>query len=579
MDQIGGFLALIGRAASPVSNRDALEAVARTYLGSAVRSTSDGVFSLLTAGNTTFTRHGQTVRGGHGSAARSVHSDASFAAWRDAQQGGFSVLEFAPVVDELRVARDRFGAVPVYFRRDSQSVAISTSRRLLQALFAPGAVDDHALLETVRFRWQTGRRTLDREISQLLPGEELRVSGDGTSLHYKRWAPLQFQAGGSTEMAVQSSALHTGLAEGIGEHFASATQPAILLSGGVDSSVIAAIAREVRPDVRCFIATVNSEDGAEELRRARFVAHRLGLPLQEIPVDSARFATDVRRIVHWLEEPPRNPNNLILLQLYEAMRDAGVDRVLNGDGAEMLLGLADTERVARFVAKSNRVAWIPRRIRIGTSRQLRGQDHPLAWRLAAVLDTSRAEFSAGLDELAYSTSVRRAIRRWMADDSVDQGCPWRYLLESTADQAAFEDGLHEFQCMTVMLSSQRRHEVLARACQIEAATPFAHTSALRVATNLPRALRYTTRSRPVLKHLCDTLVHPDIARWHKLGFSVPWSQWLDGSLASVADEATRESARRELLPPSVHALGGEQHDPEWRWTLMTLSLVLAGSPT
>jgi hypothetical protein len=244
----------------------------------------------------------------------------------------------------------------------------------------------------------------------------------------------------------------------------------------------------------------------------------------------------------------------------------------------MLLGLADTERVARFAEKSKRMAGIPKGLRIGTARQLRGQDQPLAWRLAAVLDTSRAEFAAGLDELAYSTSVRRAIRLWMADDSVDQGCPWQHLLESTADQAAFEDGLHEFQCMTVLLSTQRRHEVLARANQIEAATPFAHTSALRVATNLPRALRYTTRSRPVLKHLCDTLVHPDIARWHKLGFSVPWSQWMDGSLATVADEATRDLVEQEVLPPNFNALVRAQHDPEWRWTLMTLSLVLAGSP-
>jgi hypothetical protein len=131
--------------------------------------------------------------------------------------------------------------------------------------------------------------------------------------------------------------------------------------------------------------------------------------------------------------------------------------------------------------------------------------------------------------------------------------------------------------MTVLLSSQRRHEVLARAHQIEAATPFAHTSVLRVATSLPRALRYTTRSRPVLKHLCDTLVHPDISRWHKLGFSVPWQRWLDGTLASIADEATRNLVKQEILPASLNALVGVQHDPEWRWTLMTLSLVLGGS--
>ena len=572
-----GFILLIGCTDSPPGSGETLVTLAGRYLGHELQSLHVDDLTVVVAGATALHQQDGMLRLAHGSAARDVASPALYSEWRDAQEGGFAVVQAdrrpgAPHIAELRVSRDRFGAVPVYIRRVGDGIAVSTSRRLLRAAFGASEPDPLALLEAVRFRWQSGRRTLDQGTSQLAPGEELVWRGLGSPLEVTRWARLSFVAEGPADLSVQSDRLRTSLADAVAAHLAGSTRPAILLSGGVDSSVVAAVAREIRPDVHCYIGQVTGADGAEELRRARFVARHLGLPLTEVPIDPERFESDLLRVVDLLEEPPRNPNNLVLLQLYEAMHRDGVDCVLNGDGAEMLLGLADTERVARFVAKTRRVSLVPSAIRVGVARALRQLDHSAAWRLATVLDTPRADFAAALDELAYPPSVRRALRGWMADVTGDRGCPWVSLLQTPSDRHAFDDALHEFQCFTVLLSSQRRHESLARAVGIEAATPFTHRSVRQFATELPRALRYTHRSRPVLKHLCDTLIHPDVANWPKLGFSVPWHTWLDRQLAARLAEAREATSAGEGLPGALRALVPIEESPEWRWTVLTLHL-------
>jgi hypothetical protein len=166
----------------------------------------------------------------------------------------------------------------------------------------------------------------------------------------------------------------------------------------------------------------------------------------------------------------------------------------------------------------------------------------MAWRLSRILEMTPADFAQALDEIDYPLPLRRLLSEWGGASYLDKSCP-RANLFHKAQASADDDALHAFQCATTLLSTQRRHECIARAAGIESFTPFVHTAA-GFANQLPRELRYTDRSRPVLKQLCDELVHPDVARWEKLGFSVPWAAWLDDALAPCVWQATRDATIR-----------------------------------
>jgi hypothetical protein len=240
----------------------------------------------------------------------------------------------------------------------------------------------------------------------------------------------------------------------------------------------------------------------------------------------------------------------------------------------MVLGLADTTRVAQFALKARLGAPIPRWGRHLLGLALRNTGRGFATRLARILDTSPTEFALDLDEISYAPERLNRLRAWVNSATEDRGTPRAPLFKEAESADGFSDALHRYQCVTTLMSSQRRHECLARGYGIEAVTPFTDSRVLGFAEQLPRALRYTTRSRPVLKALCDELVHPDIARWPKLGFSVPWSTWLDGPLKSISDEASRSAALRHILPSNLLSCGAAGSDHEWRWTVLTLHILL-----
>ena len=109
---------------------------------------------------------------------------------------------------------------------------------------------------------------------------------------------------------------------------------------------------------------------------------------------------------------------------------------------------------------------------------------------------------------------------------------------------------------------------------MRAYTPFVHPNIVAFSQQLPRAMRLTTRSRPVLKMLCDELVHPDVARWEKLGFPVPWPDWLHTHLRELVGTPSDYQQLAPLLPPQFVALAFALSDHEALWTLMTLRLLM-----
>lgn len=563
-----GFVAILSRHDDPATGSSLLTSIAKQLAPDHHFATA-GRLSLAVDAHSTIVKGTQHIRIAYGSSAPAARTKATFTGWIESSQGAFAVLEFDCAHGQLHVARDRFGAVPVYLLDTPELTAISTRRACLLPLAENLGVDPEALLEAIRFRWITGRSTLHRGISQLLPGEAITIGSLAGELQRRTWAPLQFSADGPADLRQQTSLLREAMLGAISDLIGSAKRPAILLSGGVDSSVIAALAREVRPDVRCFIARL-SGDGVEELRRARFVAELLGLPLEEVEFDTSRLLDDFHRVLDLLEEPPRNPNNLVLVQLYEAMGWRGVDCALNGDGAEMLLGLADTRRVERFSRKQRASLFLPGALRSRIASMLRATNIPVAWRISRILDMTPREFALALDEIDYPLPLRRILSEWGGALYLEKSCPRADLFRETHASADFDDALHAFQCATTLLSTQRRHECIARAVGIESITPFVHTRVLEVARQLPRELRYTDRSRPVLKQLCDELVHPDVARWEKLGFSVPWAAWLDDPMAPCVMRATSDSAIRAMFSARLVEMAADGTSPEWTWTLIAL---------
>jgi hypothetical protein len=101
-------------------------------------------------------------------------------------------------------------------------------------------------------------------------------------------------------------------------------------------------------------------------------------------------------------------------------------------------------------------------------------------------------------------------------------------------------------------------------------SPFLSGAMIDVASGLPRELRYTEFSKPVLRALRDRYFPPHVARWPKMGFGVPWHAWL----ARLDLSALTRRAGAQLLPPGFLRAALRARDVEALWSALVLTLLM-----
>ena len=479
--------------------------------------------------------------------------------------GGFALAAYDPASGELVLARDRFGVRPLFWARRDGLIYAASEVKILAAAGIDLRVSAEALQEVLACRWLVRDRSLFDAVRQV-PAASCLVSGPGVEPSVRRYWQLQF-----SPEPVGLDALHHYRDEARGAMRSAILEIAgerqvvgVLLSGGVDSSVIAAAAREVVGRVVGFAGRLPG-DSNQELDRAAIVARHLGIECRVVDIQLPDFDGDLRALVRRMEEPPRHPNNFLLQQLFRRA-SAEVDLVLEGDGAEMLFGLADVGRVGQFRAKHDFVRHLPQAWRVAGARALRSFDGSWATRLSKVLAWNPNQYAAMLDAVGYSRAVRRTL-----DASTAGVSPGFLPLEYFSRSEDFSDALQAYQLYTFAAVSLVRHDRLAQPFGLSSESPFLRGPIVDLASRMPRELRYLDGSKPVLKALCDLYLPAEVSRWPKLGFPVPWQAWMRNALPNgVAATEVLD----EVLPPGWLAAANASHDAEALWTALTLQAAI-----
>jgi asparagine synthase (glutamine-hydrolysing) len=206
----------------------------------------------------------------------------------------------------LRAARDRFGEVPLHVCRSRRMVASEV--KALLAAGCPGA-----------------------DIAWVRPGTVVELASTPVVREWYRLSVLPTPP--NREAA--ASAWRGLIRKGTQERTISDVPVCTLLSGGVDSSAIAAFARERIPDLIAYTAVFDSS--SRDLAAARRVADHLGIELREVKIDPPT-TSDLSEVVRTIELPYSGQTQMAWasLKLGETMRRDGFKVTLSGEGADEL---------------------------------------------------------------------------------------------------------------------------------------------------------------------------------------------------------------------------------------------------
>lgn len=259
--------------------------------------------------------------------------------------GMFAFALWDPRSQTLHLARDAMGIKPLYYLSDSRGVVFASELKAFRHLpgFSP-QTDDAALLQYLEFGYVFDEeRTMLRGLRKLAPGHRMEVRG-GRLVSREAWfhPPVPERADARDE-AERVDALGRLLTTVVEEHLIADVPVGLLLSGGLDSSLVAALAARQGP-----LHTVSmgfAQSTVDERANARSVSAFIGSTHSEVVIEPQDVRAEIEAGAWVFDDLFADWGTITTRLLYRRCREMGLKVVLVGEGADELFGGYDVFRL------------------------------------------------------------------------------------------------------------------------------------------------------------------------------------------------------------------------------------------
>lgn len=449
-------------------------------------------------------------------------------------------------------ARDRAGEKPLYYRLTRDGITFASEvKALLVDDTMPRHVRAAGLNEYLAYGYITGDATMWQGVRRVPPAGRMLVDlATGTVRGDRHWSlPTHLASDASHDADVLADELHALLRESVRGQLMADVPVGVLLSGGVDSSIVAAVAAEVSERTpRTYTARFEGHEGFDEGPYARLVADHLGTEHVEMPTPPASPEV-LHRLVGTFDDPLADSSMIpTYLVSQEIRKHATV--AIGGDGGDELFG--GYKRHAWFVRQEQ----LRRRLPGAVWRAARAAHGllPPGTRGRGILN---AMASGAAEEVNYAGLIFRDDER-MELSPVFAGRPRHWLRTPESSRTQLQPPGSALRRATALdFGTYMVDDVLVKVdrasmlTSLEVRAPLLDSRIIEFAYGrVPDAFRATERARKVLlRRLGARLLPPALDLTRKQGFSVPMEAWFTGEWAPLLDAAaTRPSL---LLAPKV----------------------------
>lgn len=489
----------------------------------------------------------------------------------------------------LFIARDRLGIKPLYYRLTSDSLSFGSEIKVILAQGIQPRFHREVLPEYLTFGYLSGEETFYEGILKLLPGHTMEVTLDGRVDVAPYW-DIPIVAEDKTHPETYYVQNYRDLLEhAVSSHLMSDVPLGVFLSGGVDSSAVAALMTKLRGPVATF-SVGYAEDAYSELPYARIVAKHLNSVHHEVLVGREDFFNSLPSLIWHEDEPIAWPSSVALYFVARLAREH-VKVVLTGEGSdETLAGYARYHHTLRN-ARLNRYysSVVPNVVR----RQIRKSIANSSW-IGGDLRRKLAHTPLGRDGSSWtslyfdnflSAFSEEEQRPLLTDELATEFAPgaayrnsvqyWEHSSGEMLQRMLYTD------IKTYLVELLMKQDNMSMAASIESRVPFLDHVLVEFAINIPQRLQVGALSgKQILKKAVEELLPHSILYRRKLGFPTPWSSWLAGSqLQSIRDVLleSRSLERKFFKPQAIECLflehsAGRVDHADRIWRLLNLEL-------
>lgn len=446
--------------------------------------------------------------------------------------GCFSFAFYDSKEDELILARDHNGINPLLFSLTDDGVYFSSELWFYSYLPGYDKINHQALNEFFQFTYIAAPNTILQGVQKLLPGHYLHVKGKYCDLKDYRTSDNGETINKSNNLIAYGKRI---IEDAVIKRLAADVPLGTFLSGGIDSSIVSAIASEYKSNLNTFSIGFKDSPYHDESKYAQMVAREIGSYHHPIMLEKNEVVQDLPKVLASMDEPFADSSAIAMYFLAKKTKEH-VTVSLSGDGADELLGgynkhnaflksksnpmiLGLAARVSNILPDGDRNSFFGNRVRqLQRYYHLSNLNWPENyWYLASFLDAKDRE------TLLLNHQMKMTKEVDLNDSSLDA------FLRLDQDFVLQGDMLKKVDLMSM------RHS-------LEVRTPFLDKEVVKFCNALPTHLKHNGKEGKVfLKEAFKDRLPENIFTRKKQGFEVPLMLWLKSAWTELVDESWFEN--------------------------------------
>jgi asparagine synthase (glutamine-hydrolysing) len=468
-------------------------------------------------------------------------------------KGMFAFAIYDAARAEIFFARDRLGIKPLYYVKDADGLRAASETRMLLGP-ASNEINGQAISGYLQWGACPERNLLYPGFRALPAGHAMTIGQRGELKTWKYWPsrPAFVSSTGDVVRHVRDL-----IDQAVDEHLLSDVPVASFLSGGIDSSIVTAIAaQKLEKKLQTFSVGFDLTE-FDETAIAQEIAERYGTDHHRIQLSEEEVIHSVTEAVEKLDLPSVDAINTYIVS--HAVAAHGVKVALSGLGGDELFGGYPS---FRDVPRLKMIAKLPRPLRklIGTAAKLgdRLADLPATSDAGELVQWRRRFFTDAMIARAGLPNVSSPFEYPVA-------LPDDYARISWAELTGY---------MRRMLL--RDADQMSMAVSLELRVPFLDHELVEYVLGLPATVkkRYPG-TKGLLVEACRDLLPSSVYQRPKAGFVLPMKVWMAGPLSFFVDQGLRETVSRDLLPHAfVDELSSAFRQDRLHWTRVWSIVVL-----
>lgn len=463
--------------------------------------------------------------------------------------GMFALALWDTELDELWLARDRMGIKPLYYAELGNSIVFSSEvRALLSTDLIEKKMDHESLIDYLRYATVHAPKTILKGVKLLEPGNFLKIS----DVEIEKDKFYKFQPSYSNILGSYSDikkTIRSKLEQSVQRRLISDVPHGAFLSGGIDSSAIVGLMSQVSDQKVNTFSVVFDENKFDESEYSQLVAKKFDTNHTEIRLAVNDFKDKLPEALEAMDHPSGDGPNSYLIS--KKTKENGITVALSGLGGDELFAGYDLFTYCASLSNKKWITSFPKFIRQMAGGVYSGMKKDVA--------SSKVENLLSRDyfDLEYIYPTMRTV---LFDDQIlgllnKDKLPINQVFKMGEEILAPRSEAFKFPYLSkisLLEFSSYMSNVLLRdtdqmsmASALEVRVPFLDHELIEYVLNIPDTYKYPSTPKKILTESLSDLLPEKIVNRPKMGFTLPWQQWMKNDLMQFCEDRLNKLKMRE----------------------------------